>query len=254
LTFGNHRAERGGSLPSGGGSGQPAQQSPGGVYQTEGSAIKALAFVVERDAHRLLSISPNERSADQLESLRTILKTICRPAQSECNPKELLKRGKPGSINEYTIIYEQKIKLKSSKKENLGLTDVEIDEIVKLIDVIRGDQKKSNGNKSAVDGPLNAITHQVSFIVVMSLSATPTWSLMRFKGPGGASSIPGAPASTGTTAPATGTSGSFASVSQTDIHQLTITLGKGVYAQRQQEEHATASLIGIGINAIRPTQ
>jgi hypothetical protein len=75
------------------------------------------------------------------------------------------------------------------------------------------------------DDPLDAITHNVQFFLAWSANATPTWSLMRFRGPGG-----GAAGSTGGTGSAatsssSSASGSFASASRTDTHTLAITLG-----------------------------
>ncbi len=56
------------------------------------------------------------------------------------------------------------------------------------------------------DPPIDAISHQVQFMVVASASANPTWSLVKFKGPSPAA-------------------GSLASVTGTNTHTLTITIG-----------------------------
>jgi hypothetical protein len=77
---------------------------------------------------------------------------------------------------------------------------------------------------------LKTITHQVIFIVAFNASATPSWSLMRFKGPGGGSSPSGAGGSssaggsTGSSG-ATGSPGSLAYALRSDSHDLLITLG-----------------------------
>lgn len=57
-----------------------------------------------------------------------------------------------------------------------------------------------------LDPPIDAISHQVQFIVVLSASANPSWSLLHFKGP-------------------TATSGNFASLNGTNTDTLTITIG-----------------------------
>jgi hypothetical protein len=53
---------------------------------------------------------------------------------------------------------------------------------------------------------LDTIAHQVQFIIVFNANATPTWTLVKFKGPGPAS-------------------GSFASVTKTLTHTLTFVMG-----------------------------
>jgi hypothetical protein len=86
-----------------------------------------------------------------------------------------------------------------------------------------------------LDPPMSAISHQVQFIVAWSASATPSWTLLHFKGPG-----PGAG------------SNSLLSASQTDTHTLTITLGapapgtKGLTGQAQQLR--TNQSINAGFN------
>jgi hypothetical protein len=55
------------------------------------------------------------------------------------------------------------------------------------------------------DSPIDSIGHQVQFIVVASANATPSWTLVHFKGPG--------------------TSGTFGSLMQTRTHTLNIALG-----------------------------
>ena len=57
------------------------------------------------------------------------------------------------------------------------------------------------------DPPIDAISHQVQFFILYNASANPTWTLVRFRGP-------------------TPTSGSFASLSQTNTHTLTIVMGE----------------------------
>lgn len=57
------------------------------------------------------------------------------------------------------------------------------------------------------DPPIDAISHQVQFVLVLNASANPTWTLLQFKGP-------------------SPTSGSFASISQTTTHTLTIVMGE----------------------------
>jgi hypothetical protein len=56
------------------------------------------------------------------------------------------------------------------------------------------------------DPPIDTISHQVQFIVTWSASASPSWGLLHFKGPGAGT-------------------GSLLSASQVDTHTLTITLG-----------------------------
>jgi hypothetical protein len=77
------------------------------------------------------------------------------------------------------------------------------------------------------DDPLDLINHTVQFFLAWSVNATPTWSLMRFKGPGGGgipSSIANGASVTGTGVTATSTpgSGSFASASRIDTHTLRV--------------------------------
>jgi hypothetical protein len=56
------------------------------------------------------------------------------------------------------------------------------------------------------DPPIDAISHQVQFILILNAGANPTWTLVHFKGP-------------------SPTSGTFASLSETNTHTLTIVMG-----------------------------
>jgi hypothetical protein len=57
------------------------------------------------------------------------------------------------------------------------------------------------------DPPIDAISHQVSFIIVLNGSVNPTWTMLNFKGPNP-------------------TSGSFLSGTDTNTHTLTIVMGE----------------------------
>jgi hypothetical protein len=57
------------------------------------------------------------------------------------------------------------------------------------------------------DPPIDAISHQVQFVLMLNASANPTWTLLKFKGPSPAS-------------------GSFASATGTNTHTLTIVMGE----------------------------
>ena len=57
-----------------------------------------------------------------------------------------------------------------------------------------------------VDPPIDAISHQIQFIVVWNANATPNWTLVHFKGPGAGL-------------------GPFASATDTNTHTLTIVMG-----------------------------
>jgi hypothetical protein len=57
-----------------------------------------------------------------------------------------------------------------------------------------------------LDPPIDTITHQVQFVILWNASATPSWTLVRFKGPGPAS-------------------GSLLSATRTKTHTLNIALG-----------------------------
>jgi hypothetical protein len=78
---------------------------------------------------------------------------------------------------------------------------------------------------------VRTLTHEVTFIVASNISVTPTWSLMRFKGPsgvGGGGASPGNSGSTGSVSSsgsANGGGGSLASAFRYDSHDLIITLG-----------------------------
>jgi hypothetical protein len=68
------------------------------------------------------------------------------------------------------------------------------------------------------DSPIDSLGHQVQFIVVSTVNATPSWSLVNFKGPGA--------------------SGSFAALTDTRTHTLNIALGApagAVNASAEQE-------------------
>jgi hypothetical protein len=103
------------------------------------------------------------------------------------------------------------------------------------------------------DAPIDAISHTVTFIVVMNANATPTWSLMKFKGPGGATSAPTSGGTSGSTTPAAGTSasGSFISASRSDTHTLLITLGKGASAEAVRNSSLIGNAIGTAIQTLQ---
>ena len=63
------------------------------------------------------------------------------------------------------------------------------------------------GKLRTPDAPIESISHQVQFVVVLSGNASPNWTLARFKGPAAGS-------------------GSLASVTRTETHTLTIILGE----------------------------
>jgi hypothetical protein len=68
------------------------------------------------------------------------------------------------------------------------------------------------------DSPIDSLGHQVQFIVVSTVNATPSWALWNFKGPGA--------------------SGNFASLTDTRTHTLNIALGApagAVNASPEQE-------------------
>lgn len=87
---------------------------------------------------------------------------------------------------------------------------------------------------------LKTITHQVTFVVAANASATPSWSLMRFKGPGGGAGGGGS-GSTGASAN-NGGAGSFASVIRSDTHDLLITLGGADVDTQNVIDQLTAAL------------
>ena len=57
------------------------------------------------------------------------------------------------------------------------------------------------------DPPIDAISHQVQFIIVLNASANPTWTMLNFKGP-------------------SPSSGSFLSGTDTNTHTLTIVMSE----------------------------
>jgi hypothetical protein len=101
--------------------------------------------------------------------------------------------------------------------------------------------------------PYDLISHSVTFIVVWNANATPTWSLMRFKGPGaggGAGPTPsggGAGSSASSSSP--GSSGSLFSASRIDNHILKITLGPNTTQGKQDQNNLqTNQEVGDKVN------
>lgn len=78
--------------------------------------------------------------------------------------------------------------------------------VLKCLNTIQSMAKLLNPPKPASDPPIDAISHQVNFEVALNISANPTWTLVRFKGPSPAS-------------------GNFASLSESNTHNLTIVMG-----------------------------
>ena len=82
--------------------------------------------------------------------------------------------------------------------------------------------------KPSLDAPIESISHQVEFLVVLTGSVSPSWTLVRFKGPA--------------------TNGSLASASWTRTHTLSIVIGDPGSPQAQNVRNANA--IGTAIRTL----
>jgi hypothetical protein len=98
-----------------------------------------------------------------------------------------------------------------------------IDDTVKVLQTTKNNLK---GMAADFDPPIDTLSHQVQFVLTLTGSATPTWTLARFKGPGPAS-------------------GGLLSGVQTNTHTLTIVLGSNQIAVNQK---TNAFSIGTAIN------
>ena len=78
--------------------------------------------------------------------------------------------------------------------------------VLKCLNTIQSLAKLLTPVKPSKNPPIDAISHQVNFVVAWSGSVNPTWTLVRFKGP-------------------SPSSGNFASVSESNTHNLTIVMG-----------------------------
>lgn len=78
--------------------------------------------------------------------------------------------------------------------------------LLKCLNTIQSTVKLLAPQAPKSDPPLDAISHQVNFVVAWSASANPTWTLLHFKGP----------------SPTTGT---FGSASLSNTHNLTLVMG-----------------------------
>jgi hypothetical protein len=105
------------------------------------------------------------------------------------------------------------------RKFNLGY----IDSAVKALQTARDKFKQAVLD---FDPPIDTLSHQVQFVLTLTGSATPTWTLARFKGPGPAS-------------------GGLLSGTQTNTHTLTIVLGSN---QTAINTKVNAFAIGNAIN------
>jgi hypothetical protein len=109
----------------------------------------------------------------------TALQLICDCTPPDPDPK---KNGDPNLIKKYS-------------------------DALKCLNTLLSIVKANSPSKPApLDPPIDAISHQVQFIVTLSANANPTWSLVQFKGP-------------------SPTSGNFASLNGTNTDTLTITIG-----------------------------
>jgi hypothetical protein len=148
------------------------------------------------------------------DATRTLMETVDKQigetkriaSVSVQNSRQLLKNAlEPESVIENPDRVEEGIK--GLKEQGVGS-----DEITNLKDAVIAKAKRVRAARKAPpqqpkpNPPIDAISHQVQFIVIWNASMTPNWTLVRFKGP--------APAS-----------GPFASASRTDTHQVLITLG-----------------------------
>jgi hypothetical protein len=82
--------------------------------------------------------------------------------------------------------------------------------------------------KPSLDAPIESISHQVEFLVVLTGSLSPSWTLVRFKGPA--------------------TNGSLVSASKTRTHTLSIVIGDPGSPQAQNVRNANA--IGTAIRTL----
>jgi hypothetical protein len=83
-----------------------------------------------------------------------------------------------------------------------------------------------------VDPPIDSISHQVQFVVSWNASASPSWSLVNFKGPSGPSP--------------------FASASRSDTHTLSIVMGSPTSATAKINAIQIGNSISNSINATPP--
>jgi hypothetical protein len=79
-------------------------------------------------------------------------------------------------------------------------------EILQCLKTIQNTVKLLIPTPSPTSPPIDAISHQVNFVISWSASANPTWTFIRFKGP-------------------TPSSGSFMTASESNTHNLTIVIG-----------------------------
>jgi hypothetical protein len=82
--------------------------------------------------------------------------------------------------------------------------------------------------KPSLDAPIESISHQVEFLVVLTGSVSPSWTLVRFKGPA--------------------TNGTLASATSTRTHTLSIVIGDPGSPQAQNVRNANA--IGTAIRTL----
>jgi len=106
--------------------------------------------------------------------------------------------------------------------------------IVKLTKCLQDIQASLKSLQPApTDPPIDSISHQIIFIVVANASVTPSWTLVHFRGPGAGSS-------------------SLASISETDTHTLTISMGPSGSADVSNQKNNLTLSAGIA-NALRVT-
>jgi hypothetical protein len=82
--------------------------------------------------------------------------------------------------------------------------------------------------KPSLDAPIESISHQVEFLVVLTGNVSPSWTLVRFKGPA--------------------TNGSLVSATSTRTHTLSIVIGDPGSPQAQNVRNANA--IGTAIRTL----
>lgn len=101
-------------------------------------------------------------------------------------------------------------------------------EIQALISALQNAKKKLKEIK--FDPPIDAISHQVQFIVALNASASPSWTLMRFKGPSPAS-------------------GGLITGSHSNTHTLSIAMGSPSEAAKKLNALQIGTTIGGALNA-----
>lgn len=145
-----------------------------------------------------------DKAQSALENLKTFDLKMLTTLSTDTNA-QVAQLGK--EINQELVPLMSAIQLICDCNQDTAAVSKTISDFLKCLKTIQATVQSILPKPSPKDPPIDAISHQVNFVVAWNGSLNPSWTLVNFKGP-------------------TPTSGNFASLSKSNTHNLTIVMGQ----------------------------